>query len=181
MNLKPEDETEIKIEITPDEMEEVRQRLKEFGLVKSTPRLQEENLLFDYSNHQLARTGCALRLRKYGEKSILTFKGPKKKDPLLKIRKEIESEVSDFNSIKNILEAVGFRVSFEYGKFREKYKSIDQSSPVEICVDETPVGTFIEIEGSREKIHEIASLFKWGPERFIQKNYIDLYRERTGQ
>jgi len=173
-------EIEVKIELDQAEFETLRDRIMEAGLKQTATRQREENLLFDFSDRRLTNTGCALRLRRYGDKNIVTYKGPKKRDRLLKIREEIETVITDYNAIKNILGAIGLQVSFQYGKYREKFSSEDPSNPVEVCIDETPVGNFVEIEGSPEKIEEIATSLNWSPDRYIQKNYIDLYQERLG-
>jgi len=177
-NSEARDEIEVKIEVSAEELERVRSRLQEFGFTLTATRRKEENRMFDFSDRRLQNTGCALRLRDYSGKCIFTYKGPQKPDPLLKIREEIETSVADFDSIRRILEAIGLEETFQYGKYREKYARELASGPVEICLDETPVGCFVEIEGSRQGIDEIAGSFNWAPERFIQRNYIDLYRER---
>ena len=181
MGSQIQDEIEVKIEVSETELESLRVRLKTAGFSKTANRQKEENLLFDFPDRRLTNSGCALRLREYGGKIVMTYKGPRKADPLLKIREEIETLLTDFNAAKSIFEAIGLEVTFSYGKYREKYSIEDQSDPVEICIDETPVGNFVEIEGSRRNIDRFAVLFNWGPDRFIQKNYIDLYQERLGK
>ena len=47
-------------------------------------------------------------------------------------------------SLLAILSQLGFRVWFRYEKYREEFVKDD----VILAVDETPVGTFVEIEGS---------------------------------
>ena len=55
---------------------------------------------------------------------------------------------------------LGFRVWFRYEKYREEFAHED----VTIAIDETPVGTFVEIEGSEQGIdHMAAALARSGP------------------
>ena len=178
MESQIQDEIEVKIEVSEAELESLRVQLETAGFSKTATRQKEENLLFDFSDRRLTNSGCALRLRKYGDKKVMTYKGPRKADPLLKIREEIETLLTDFKAAQSIFEAIGLEVTFSYGKYREKYSLENESDPVAICIDETPVGNFVEIEGSRKNIERFAALFNWGPDRFIQKNYIDLYQER---
>ena len=80
--------------------------------------------------------------------------------------------------MKKILEALGMAVCFEYGKFREQFHLPSADDCLEVCIDETPVGFFVEIEGSPVSIEKVAFEMGWSPDRFINKNYIDLYTEQ---
>lgn len=173
-----ETETEVKVRVEKDSLPGIRQRLLELGFQQKAARAKEDNLLMDYSGGDLTESGSALRLRKYGQKRILTFKGPRIEDERLKIREEIETEIGDFQSMKKILERMGMVVCFEYGKYREKFSTPNRDDPVEVCIDETPVGCFVEIEGSADSIERVALEMGWSPDRFINKNYIDLYSEQ---
>jgi adenylate cyclase class 2 len=171
-------ETEVKIRVGSESLSEIRQKLFDLGFQLKAERAREENLLMDYADGNLTESGSALRLRKYGDKKVLTFKGPRIEDPRLKIREEIETEVDSFQRAKSILEALGMSVCFEYGKYREKLLRRGEKEDVEVCIDETPVGCFVEIEGSASAIEEVAKRMDWSKDRFINKNYIDLYREQ---
>jgi hypothetical protein len=48
-------------------------------------------------------------------------------------------------------------------------------------VDETPLGTFVEIEGPPETIHEAARILGRGPEDYVLESYPDLYRAAGGR
>jgi adenylate cyclase class 2 len=172
-------ETEVKIEVDRGDLPEIRRRLLELGFQQKAERAKEENLLMDFVDGALTASGSALRLRKYGQKQVLTYKGPRVEDSHLKIREEIETELGDFDQMKRVLEALGMKVCFEYGKFREKFLYGKASGSLEVCVDETPVGCFVEIEGSAADIQRVAGDLGWNRDRFITKNYIDLYRERN--
>jgi adenylate cyclase class IV len=49
---------------------------------------------------------------------------------------------------------------------------------VEVCVDETPVGCFVEIEGSKDSIQHIAQEMGLSRDQFINKDYVELYQQR---
>ncbi len=171
-------ETEAKFEVTRGGLEKVRERLIQLGARPLSGPHQEENELYDFSDGRLARSGCALRLRSYAGESLLTFKGPVESHPLLKKREEIETHVERGEALRMILGRLGLAVSFEYRKTREILQ-IDcggGGQPVQICLDETPVGCFVEIEGEAEDIKQLATHFGWT--EFITKSYVDLYRER---
>jgi adenylate cyclase class 2 len=106
------------------------------------PRTYELNLRFDTEDGRLAKAFQALRLRQ-DQKTRLTFKGAA--DPLSSVssRAEIEVEVSDLKTAREILEALGYRVVVTYEKYRAAY----QLGEVEVSLDEMPFGNFCEIEG----------------------------------
>jgi len=172
-------EIEVKIRVGEKDLPRVRGELARLGFRRKAAREKEENLLLDYSSRSLTEAGSALRLRQYGQKQILTYKGPRVEDATLKIREEIETEIGDFASMKRMLEALGMSVCFEYGKYREKYELLADSDNVEVCIDETPVGCFLEIEGSPESIEKTARALGWSADDFINENYIDLYKKQT--
>ena len=90
-----------------------------------------------------------LRVRNEGGKSLLTFKGPVQPGPM-KLREECETVVADGDMLLTILQQLGLHVWFRYEKYREEFSADD----VVIAIDETPVGTFVEIEGGEAAIHD---------------------------
>lgn len=169
-------ETEAKFEVTAAELESVRERLIELGATKIAGPHTEENELYDFADGRLAHSGCALRLRSYAGRSLLTFKGPVEADPLLKKREEIETLVEQGDAMKRMLGRLGLVISFGYRKTREILRIDYAGQPLQVCLDNTPVGCFVEIEGEPDGIKQMAARFGWT--QFITKSYIDLYRER---
>ncbi len=170
-------ETEVKIRITREDLDSIRARLKTLGASCRAPRQKEENWLFDFPDRDLLAAGCAVRLRVYGKETFLTFKGKVQDDPRFKKREELESNVDDPDKIRSILQHLGMIVCFKYSKFREIYQlSVDQAH-VEVCLDETPVGTFAEIEGSALEIENVAAQLGWNPDSFIRRSYLEMYEE----
>ena len=105
-------------------------------------RLQEDALL-DTPGEMLRGRGCALRIRMENGKSRITFKGPIQDSPM-KLREELETVVGDGVLLLRLFEELGYQVWFRYEKYREEYSHGD----VTVAIDETPVGVFVEIEGS---------------------------------
>jgi len=169
-------ETEAKFEVTCGELDKVREQLIQLGATPYAGPHTEENELYDFPDKRLARSGCALRLRSYGGQSLLTFKGQVQSDPKLKKREEIETHLQDGDALKNILDRLGLEVSFGYRKTREVLQLERGMKRLQICLDETPVGCFVEIEGHGEDIKQIAARFGWT--EFITKSYVELYLER---
>jgi adenylate cyclase class 2 len=134
-------------------------------------RLQEDCLL-DTADDELYTRRCVLRVRSEGGKSLLTFKGPVQPG-LMKVREEHETVVADGDALLTILRELGLHVWFRYEKYREEFSAED----VVIAVDETPVGTFVEIEGGEEHIHRIAAALGKTPADYITDSYRTLFAE----
>ena len=132
-------------------------------------RLQEDALL-DTADETLRRRQCALRIRTESGKSILTFKGPVQPGRM-KMREEQETIVSDGAVLQRVFEELGLHVWFRYQKYREEYAAED----VTIAVDETPVGTFVEIEGGEQGILTMTAALGRTPADFILDSYRNLF------
>jgi adenylate cyclase class 2 len=171
------DETEVKIRISEEMLKGLEEKLCEIGFQPLSESTFEDNLLFDFPDRTLEDSGCALRLRNYGDSYTLTYKGPKKRDSLMKVRREIETSVGSFDSTRSLLESIGLEVNFQYAKWRQKYELTWNDGNVEVCIDKTPIGVFVEIEGERESISQIADRLGWDSSDFITDNYVNLYRE----
>ena len=172
-------ETEVKIRVDEASLPLIRSRLLEIGAETGSERAHEENLLFDFPDSRLEREGCVLRLRAYHQEHLLTFKGKARENSRLKEREETETRVSDGSAARQLLSALGLEASFRYAQFREIFQLGLLREKVVVCLDETPVGTFVEIEGSAGAIDEVASLFGWTSDSFVRTNYVQLYEEGT--
>jgi len=122
-------------------------RLAQAGFVLAHPEAREANRLWDRAGALLAGD-CALRTRQYGDQATLTWKGPRVADAQLKIRPELETGVADAAAMEGILQELGFSPVLEMVKTR----SIWIRGDLEACLDDTPFGSFLELEGAREAI-----------------------------
>lgn len=133
-------ETEVKFLIrSPDNIE---QKLQALGAACVQLKNHELNLRFDRPDGSLTKRFEVLRLRK-DTRDRLTYKGQGFAVDDVGARKEIEFEVSDFDAAQAFLEALGYRISMVYEKYRTTYRF----EAVEIVLDHTPLGHFVEIEG----------------------------------
>ena len=71
-----------------------------------------------------------------------------------------------------VLEQLGYRVWFRYQKYREEFALED----VIVAIDETPVGTFVEIEGGDRGIAEMAEALGRSPANYLVDSYRRLYQ-----
>jgi predicted adenylyl cyclase CyaB len=165
---------EIEVKIKIENIEKLKDKLAELGATLIKERYQEENTLYDSSSKSLYKRRCALRLRFENKKTFLTFKGPPLKSRKFKIRQEYETEVKNRKQCKKILKELGFIPTFRYNKHRTVYKKKN----LEICLDETSIGNFMELEGERQDIVRFARSLNFSKEDFIKLDYIQLISRR---
>ena len=169
-------EREIKLRF--DSAGEARDAILAAGATPLLGRRLQEDSLLDTEDEQLRRRRCVLRVRVEHGKSRLTFKGPVQPAPM-KVREELETVVGDGSVLLRVLEELGMHVWFRYEKYREEFAHED----VIVAVDETPVGTFVEIEGGEGGITAMAEALGRGPADYILDSYRGLYlkyREARG-
>lgn len=132
-------------------------------------RLQQDCLL-DTADGLLRGRRVVLRVRREPGGSTITFKGPTQ-PATVKLREEIEARVSDPNLMLQILEALGFHPWFRYEKYREEF----DADGVIVAVDETPVGAFVEIEGTERGITLMASALGRSAGDYVLDSYRGLF------
>jgi adenylate cyclase class 2 len=132
-------------------------------------RLQDDALL-DTADGFLRQRRSVLRVRQESGTSLLTFKGPALPSAM-KLREELETAVGDGASTLRLLGELGFRVWFRYQKYREEFALED----VIIAIDETPVGTYVEIEGGERGIATATGALGRGPSDYLVDSYRSLF------
>lgn len=162
-------EREIKL-VFPD-ADEARKAILAAGGEPLRGRRLQEDCLLDTADDSLFRRRCVLRVRMESGKTLLTFKGPVQQESSMKLREELETIVGDGLLLLRVLEELGFHVWFRYQKYREEFAHED----VTIALDETPVGTFVEIEGSERGIHAMAAALARKPDDYLLDSYRGLF------
>ena len=168
---------EVEIKFLVDDLRALTDRLRGAGFRLETPRAHEINTLYDMPGNQLRRHGQLLRLRKYGDRWLLTHKG-RGSSGRHKRRVETETEVADGRQMDAILHALGFAPSFRYEKFRSEWSD----GKGHVLVDETPIGNLAEIEGPARWIDATAKTLGVTRKQYITKNYAQLFfdwKDRT--
>jgi predicted adenylyl cyclase CyaB len=168
---------EIEVKIRIDDIDSLKEKIVNLDARLEKERYSEENTLFDFSTQTLTKKQQALRLRTAGKKTFLTFKGPPEKSRKFKIRKEYETEVKNEKQIRKILKSLGFIPVFIYNKFRTVYRKKN----LKICLDETSIGNFMELEGERNEIVKFTSALGISKKEFIKLDYIQLMKKETGR
>jgi adenylate cyclase class 2 len=138
---------EVEVKVRVPATAPMAPRLAQAGFAPVHPEAVEANRLWDRAG-TLQAADCALRLRQYGDQATLTWKGPRVPDPTLKIRPELETAVADPEAMEGILRALGF----EPFLVMVKRRAIWRRGALEACLDDTPFGCFLELEGDRAAI-----------------------------
>jgi len=171
---------EVEIKLPVSDVDRAHAAIRGLGYELHHAREHEANAVFDFRGGNLRRRGQLLRLRRFGSDAILTFKGSSQ-EGRYKQREEIETRVSDAEAAGAILDRLGLRTAFRYEKFRTEYRR--PGEPGTITVDETPIGSFIELEGPGPWIDKVARRLGYRESDYIKLSYAALYiehRKRTG-
>jgi adenylate cyclase class 2 len=161
-------ETELKLRIPATAP--FRPLLAALGFREVTPMQAELSVLWD-RNGELRAAGSALRTRSYAGRARLTWKGPKVPDAILKIRPELETGVEQPEALEGILRALGFRPVLRM----EKRRAVWEGAELEACLDETPFGCYLELEGDAQAIHAIMPGLGLTADRAEPRSYPELF------
>ena len=161
-------EYEVKF-FLPDR-QSLRQNILDLG-ARSRGRFFEQNLRFEDPHKTLKSKKCLLRLR-HDHKTTLTFKSkPTEDSRQFKVFNELEVEISDFATMRAILESLGFHCEQIYEKWRETLVLEN----THFCLDTMPYGKFLEIEGSRKDIRQYARSLGLQWDKRILTNYLQIF------
>jgi|SRR5579863_4259524 adenylate cyclase, class 2 len=200
-------ETEIKLRVENiAEFRKKLKRVGARTVARGSGRVHEWNTLYDTEAADLRGRDELLRIRvetpserssAKGRKKrfLLTFKGPVNTGggggkPVSvrhdgygqrhKVREEIELEVADAKELGTIFARMGMQESFHYEKYRTTFRmpeSAGWAKGLLIELDETPIGTFAELEGPAAAIDRAARLLGFSKEEYVLTNYLRLYAE----
>ena len=170
---------EIEVKFLLKDYSALMQKISALRLPCSQERIHEFNLRYDLPDGSLVAQKQVLRLRK-DTQARLTFKGPGVMEEDVLLRKEIEVEVSDFDTTNRLLEALGYKVVMMYEKFRANYLMDN----LVLSVDETPLGLFIELEGeSPAQVRKAADALGLDWEARINLSYsalLNIFNQSSG-
>jgi adenylate cyclase, class 2 len=200
-------ETEIKLRVADiDAFRKTLKRVGARTVAGGSGRVHEWNTLYDTPGQDLRGKDLLLRVRvetpaeRSSSKSIkrvlLTFKGPVKGSKAFdaakpssndrrfggnhKVREEIELEVGDAKALGTIFAGLGMRESFHYEKYRTTFRMPESNRWAKgllIELDETPIGTFVELEGPSLAIDRAAKLLEYSKDEYVLTNYLRLHAE----
>jgi adenylate cyclase class 2 len=168
----PAHQREVEIKFSVGNLADLNRKLHAARFRLITPRTREMNTLYDFPGQPLRRRGELLRLRKYGAAWKVTHKS-KGRIGRHKSRIEIETAMEDGNRLAAIFTALGLEPTFSYEKFRAEWGD----GTGHVVVDETPIGSFAEIEGPPRWIEKTARTLGIGRDKYITANYATLFQQ----
>jgi adenylate cyclase, class 2 len=202
--LEMAQEIEIKLKIgDPKALKRALKRLGARPVGGGSGRVHESNVIFDTPQGGLAKHGQLLRIRTEtpepkskrseptpAQRTVLTFKRPlvaatqtsgsPQQNRHHKVREEIEVEVADASVLAKIFEGLGMSGWFRYEKYRSTFRlpsSTSWAKGLLIELDETPIGTFVELEGPPAAIDRAAQELGYARRDYVLRNYLALYVE----
>jgi adenylate cyclase, class 2 len=184
----PKSEIELKFPVS--DPSSLQSRLPALGFHLETPRTFEHNVLYDTPNRDLRSRREILRIRKYGDTWTVTHKRTNgREDPAnpsrYKVRIETETTVADGEALGHIFERLGYTPAFIYEKYRTEWSAFDPESGAtpHLVLDETPIGTYAELEGPPAWIDRTVAALGIDPSTCITDSYGVLFlnwKQRTG-
>ncbi|MBI3933067.1 MAG: class IV adenylate cyclase [Acidobacteria bacterium] len=176
---------EIEVKIRMEDLRLVRSQLRKLGFRVLHPRSFEDNVLYDTPDGAFRNARSIIRLRQYGSCWTLGYKGAPARDPHYKSRTEWETEVAQPEVLRAIFAALGLQPAFRYQKYRTEYARVDSTSRRntggKVVVDETPIGNFLELEGSRAWIDRTARQLGYTRAAYETASYGTLYQKACRQ
>ena len=170
----------------------LEERLRSLG-AKELGQVEQADQYFNHPARDFAQTDEALRIRRVGRASFVTYKGPKL-DQTTKSRRELElplgSDETTAVQFAEMLVALGFRPVAEVRKSRREFEAAWNGRQIEVALDDVAgLGWFAELEISIGKLCEpdeieqakasIAGLAAaFGLEQNERRSYLELLLEK---
>lgn len=180
---------EIELKFPVADPQALQARLPNLGFHLLTPRTYEHNTLFDTPARDLRAKRQILRLREYGGVHTLTHKriddASNSDISRYKIRIETETTVADPHALAEIFRQLGYTPAFIYEKYRTEYSIFDTptNTTPHLVLDETPIGTYAELEGPTDWIDRTLAALNIDPATCLTDSYGKLFldwKQRTG-
>jgi len=162
---------EVEVKLGFDSADRALAAISALGARRVAERAFEDNVVYDREADPLSESGKLLRLRRVSGRSIVTFKEPVPGEHRHKVRGEAEIEIDAPDEFARIVEGLGFRPVYRYQKYRTQFRLDD----LELLLDETPIGCFVELEGPPDAIDRAARALGRGPSDYVLETYREIH------
>jgi adenylate cyclase class 2 len=171
---------EIELKFPVVDVDALQSKLPALGFHLDTPRTFESNTLYDTPERMLRDSHQLLRIRQYGEIWTTTHKRhPDDEDPAqiirYKVRIETETTVADGPALDEIFQRLGYAPTFRYEKYRTEWSYPAIQPAGHLVIDETPIGTFAELEGPVDWIDRMLAQLGIDPGVCLTESYGKLF------
>ena len=170
--------SEIEAKLKVNSHDEVIERLEALG-GRFAGEQSQSDYYYDNAGRSMTRSDKCLRLRIQvtagQEKAFLTYKGAREQNRFKK-RREIEIEISDCDSARELLLILGYEKVITV----EKTRRLWALGGCQVALDDLPMlGCFVEIEGPDEKqIAEVQESLGLTQLPHIKESYASLTDEK---
>jgi len=174
---------EVEIKLPVSDITALLRSLRHLRAV-SRGRVFERNALYDTPLSDFRRRGRLLRLRIEtpapfwgarggSRRALLTAKAPVPSSATSRYKQRLEREMAVVPRRRwtEILRSLGLRPTFRY----EKYRTAFRLPGLNLDLDETPVGNFLELEGAPSAIDRVARTLGFSPRDYIRGTYWDVF------
>jgi len=174
---------EIEIKLRVANLDDAIRQLRRLR-AKTEGRVLERNTLLDTPGSDFRTRKRLLRVRVEtpapspmlpggSKRTVVTSKWPAPVSPGTHYKQNFEREVPLRSSRQwaSAFRSLGLRPAFRYEKFRTEFRL----PGLRLDLDETPVGVFLELEGSPRAIDRAARSLGFSRRDYIRDTYWDLY------
>jgi len=144
-----------------------------------------ETFFFDFKSHSIVKAGNLIRLRREGDRTVLTFKKFLGNEDV-KAAEEYEVVVSDMEKMKRILEFLGLSITSSMQKNRVSYRLGDVHFDLDRYEGEHAyIPEFLEIEAENKgTIYKYAELLGFGAKDCLPwstEDLVNYYSRKTSK
>jgi adenylate cyclase class 2 len=164
---------EVEIKLAVPDLGAAVERVERAGARPIHPRQFQDDEVFDFPDRRLAAAGTVLRLRREGERALLTLKEEVGDQGNYKVRREFETAVAEGDAARRLLLGLGLTTSYRYQKYRRTFAL----GSLLILADELPIGDYLELEGPPEEIDRLAAALGYSKESYITESYRTLHHD----
>lgn len=166
--------------------EPVRERLAALD-ADPIDTVEQVDTYYDAPHRSFPETDEALRIRREGETTRLTYKGPLV-DAHSKTRTEHETAIEDGETMARLLDALGFTPAATVEKEREKFRCRGYTVALDTV---SSLGEFVEVEDGaanegdiehvRDGAHDLLAALGCDPTEQIRTSYLGLLLETADE
>ena len=131
---------EVEVKYSVKNFKNIKHLLKRFGFKKAKTKEYEDYYYTD-KDWKFIRNETCLRLRRYKDKTVLTYKPRTVKNVAIKSKTEVETIV-DFKSMHKVLIGLGYVLAVNFNKRSDEYKK----GKLTVSLDIVGKKRYVEVE-----------------------------------